>query len=514
MSKKLLSAAFALLLATLLGGCQSNGVAPTVTRPARSMKGFELYSWQAEGKWRFALVVGTNRIKTFEEIASPDVCVEGLDALWESLDQLAGGEQVFWSGGRVPNTVLPPDDMLEQVRAYCAQRGIHLTIQADDARWDPSPTALIVRYYSPHTNAGLAGAYDHRYYIPKVQVWGDGRIIWVQREGARRRVLEGHLTTDQMKALLQRILEAGFFDWKDEYYTLGGNSYPPMHLSVSLIGRSFANVEVSEHGGAPDAYYELVGFLTSGAGAAGDDYAPERGYLTAAQEPTEADVPQWPDAAAGIALDQARDGRYVEGEALSFAWQMVNENPRAPVYVRSKGQVYSIVVQIPGVSFFEPPPQPTGLTTRTPAQATLEPLPTITPESGVTTPYCRPNEASVDVSASPTTLEVGQTVSVTVILTNGDTTDVKLGLIQYSLAVRPSHVLTSDNLGPVEHPLSLEPGQSDETEFVLRAATPGRATLTGSTSFEIHALDYSWGSWSGCHSWPLEIVVMPAVDTG
>lgn len=185
-------------------------------------------------------------------------------------------------------------------------------------------------------------------------MWGDGRIVWVSHEGARRRVLEGRLTTDQMKALLQRILEARFFGWKDEYYTLGGNSYPPMYLSVSLIGRS---KEVSEHGGAPDAYYELVRFLTSGAGAAGDDYAPKRGYLTAAPEPAEADAPQWPDAAAGITLDQVGDGRYIEGEALSFAWQMVNENPRAPVYVRSKGQVYSIMVQIPGVSFFEPPPQ-------------------------------------------------------------------------------------------------------------------------------------------------------------
>jgi len=76
-----------------------------------------------------------------------------------------------------------------------------------------------------------------------------------------------------------------------------------------------------------------------------------------------------------------------------------------------------------------------------------------------------------------------------------------------------SIVLTSDDLGPVDHPLTLEPGQSAEAEFVLRATTPGRATLTGSTSFEIHALDYSWGSRSGCRSWPPEIVVTPATDT-
>jgi len=123
------------------------------------------------------------------------------------------------------------------------------------------------------------------------------------------------------------------------------------------------------------------------------------------------------------------------------------------------------------------------------------------------TPYCRPGEAWVDVSASATRLEVGQAVSVSVTLTNGDASDVKLGLIQYALDVHPSGVLTSDDLEPVEHPLTLEPGQSDGAEFVLRASTPGRATLTGSASFEMHALDYAWGSWSGCRSWPLEIIV-------
>ena len=140
------------------------------------------------------------------------------------------------------------------------------------------------------------------------------------------------------------------------------------------------------------------------------------------------------------------------------------------------------------------------------------PWPTLTPMlSSTPTPYCTPSDASVSLSASSTTLEVGQAVSVTVTLVNG-ASNAKLGLIQYSLNVQPHDVLNSDDLGPVEHRLSLEPGQSDAVKFVLRAAAPGRVTLTGSTSFETHALDYSWGSWSGCQSRPLEIVVRPNAD--
>jgi hypothetical protein len=39
------------------------------------------------------------------------------------------GEWVFWSGQRVPNTTLPPDEMIDEIRAYCEQRGIQLGVE-------------------------------------------------------------------------------------------------------------------------------------------------------------------------------------------------------------------------------------------------------------------------------------------------------------------------------------------------------------------------------------------------
>jgi len=92
---------------------------PSETVPNRSMKGYELYSWQVQGEWYFALVIGTNRIKTYDEIASPKVRVRGLEALEGQLDQLPSGEQVFWSAQRVPNTGLPPHEMIDEIRTYC-----------------------------------------------------------------------------------------------------------------------------------------------------------------------------------------------------------------------------------------------------------------------------------------------------------------------------------------------------------------------------------------------------------
>jgi hypothetical protein len=225
--------------------------------------------------------------------------------------------------------------------------------QAVGVGWNTEPSAMILKLYSPYTTAGLAGAYDDRYYIPEVQIWGNGRIVWVTQEGQRRRVLEGQLTTEQMEGLLQQIVEVGFFEWEDEYYTLGGNSSPPMYMQVNLIGQS---KEMSEHGGAPEAYYELEDLLLKGAGAVGHDCVPAQGYLSVEPLSIELEGPEWPDGVA-VTPKEVGEGKYIEGETLKYVWETVNRNPRAPVYVRFEGETYRIMVQIPGVSYFEPSPQ-------------------------------------------------------------------------------------------------------------------------------------------------------------
>ncbi len=216
-------------------------------------------------------------------------------------------------------------------------------------QWDTGLNAVVVRLTG---GLSIAGAYNPNYYIPDVQLWGDGRIVWVKTDGVARQVFEGQLTTEQMESLLQRIVDAGFFEWQDYYDALGGNSWTPRLFRVNLVDRF---KEISEHGAAPPAFYELQDFIKNGAGAEGHELVPTRGYLTASPFPGATNGELWPDANAGFTLDQVGVGRYIEGKALDFAWEAVNKNPAAPVYMKSNGQVYVIMVQIPGVSFYEPP---------------------------------------------------------------------------------------------------------------------------------------------------------------
>ena len=89
---------FSVLLAALIAGCETAAQAPTPDAAGSSMKGYELYSWQEGGQWRFALLVGTNREKSVEEIKSADTVLVSVEALnppsgRSRLDNTSHGQQ-------------------------------------------------------------------------------------------------------------------------------------------------------------------------------------------------------------------------------------------------------------------------------------------------------------------------------------------------------------------------------------------------------------------------------------
>ncbi|MEJ2210866.1 MAG: hypothetical protein P8129_17765 [Anaerolineae bacterium] len=112
------------------------------------IKGYELYSWRPAGSglWHYALMTGTNRLKTFAEVtvAADDeteagwvkLTAVGLDELKVLLRRLPARATVAWrSEGWLADSPspeetirLPEDRILSQVRAYCRQFGIDLTI--------------------------------------------------------------------------------------------------------------------------------------------------------------------------------------------------------------------------------------------------------------------------------------------------------------------------------------------------------------------------------------------------
>jgi hypothetical protein len=89
------------------------------------MKGYELYSWQSDGKWFFSLLIGTNRMKSIEEVTDPAVQLEGVAALKEQLAKLPAGEYVSWLPlDSKPGAEYPPAEIMEDVRSFCSAQGL------------------------------------------------------------------------------------------------------------------------------------------------------------------------------------------------------------------------------------------------------------------------------------------------------------------------------------------------------------------------------------------------------
>ena len=119
---------------------------------------------------------------------------------------------------------------------------------------------------------------------------------------------------------------------------------------------------------------------------------------------------------------------------------------------------------------------------------------------------CETLKASMTISATATTVGLGEPVTVTAMLFNQGC--VALGMPQYSLTIgsdEPQPIFDPGNPEPVVHYLAVGPGQSDAEAFVLRAVRSGQATLRASTSFEVHT---SYGAyWGGSSAEPLTITV-------
>ena len=101
-----------------------------------SMKGYELYSWPAGQDWNFALLMGTNRLKTMEEIKSPQQTLHGVEEIKTALRGLPANEQVFWVGlGWLQQSqmasgsiAIPPAPIRDAIADLCSQLGIKLTV--------------------------------------------------------------------------------------------------------------------------------------------------------------------------------------------------------------------------------------------------------------------------------------------------------------------------------------------------------------------------------------------------
>ena len=97
-------------------------------RPA--FKGVELYSWKecSSCAWQFALLPGTNRLKTLAEIKEPTHAILGVAQLRQHLSRLPKGENVYWDSRPFPGMSLPEPDTIADLVGFSAQHSVTLKV--------------------------------------------------------------------------------------------------------------------------------------------------------------------------------------------------------------------------------------------------------------------------------------------------------------------------------------------------------------------------------------------------
>lgn len=142
-----------------------------------------------------------------------------------------------------------------------------------------------------------------------------------------------------------------------------------------------------------------------------------------------------------------------------------------------------------------------GLLTLISGCTPIESTPTVVPAATVTAPPIKtptPTQTPVEPAEcespavvahlqAPAQVSVGETFTVTVILTNQGCG--LAGLPQYRLRATPldtAAMLLPTDPEPQTHSLGLNAGQSDRAEFRLQAAAPGKIQLDASVSIEFH----------------------------
>jgi len=106
---------------------------------AHSMKGWELYSWKKGDDWNYSILIGTDRLKSYDEVTSNEIIVTGKDSLKMVLDKFPEGEIITWIGqdwlkrcwgNNYYDLSLPPEDIIDEIKQYCSQ--INLVSQITD----------------------------------------------------------------------------------------------------------------------------------------------------------------------------------------------------------------------------------------------------------------------------------------------------------------------------------------------------------------------------------------------
>jgi hypothetical protein len=109
-------------------------VQPAFGRAHKSFEGIELYSWKGPAEnWCFALLPGTNRLKTVTEIKKKKNKISSVLELRKKFLKLAEGEQIFWSSPDSGGFTFPDEKTKSEIMDAAKKADVELHLLSDNS---------------------------------------------------------------------------------------------------------------------------------------------------------------------------------------------------------------------------------------------------------------------------------------------------------------------------------------------------------------------------------------------
>jgi hypothetical protein len=104
---------------------------------SHSMKGWELYSWPNGNDWNYSILIGTNRLKSYNEVTANKIVIVGKDSLKMLLVKIPIKDEILWVGkgwlesawhDNYGNLSLPDTNTIDEIKNYCSRKELELVV--------------------------------------------------------------------------------------------------------------------------------------------------------------------------------------------------------------------------------------------------------------------------------------------------------------------------------------------------------------------------------------------------
>jgi hypothetical protein len=185
--------------------------------------------------------------------------------------------------------------------------------------YSTDPDKLII-FADENTSPGGYAMGQECNHIPRLRIWGDGRTIYSDIRDGQRRVLVGQTSPEQIKAILQKLADLDYFaNPPDDTFNGAGTGY--------RIGINLENGNHNSFWTDPNPNYQAVNESFDPSGLI--EFSPQEGYLVigpSLRKDLFLSPPVWPDTFGFRLSDPEASGRTVNGPALDFLWQAINNS--------------------------------------------------------------------------------------------------------------------------------------------------------------------------------------------